>query len=359
MRNLAVLALFGLATLAGCMSTTDDGEAGDGTVLDPSAYQAPAQRPTVDAAALLADHEAFVTTYSIRKGNHENHEGARQALTQMFNSYGLDVIRHNFTEGDLDQANIVGIKWGAVRDHWVVVGGHYDTTTNAGEEQSQGAYDDGSGTFITMHLAKAFANVTPYYTMAFVAYDGEERGLRGATAFVQDGLVGNVTGFPITFVGTIDLDMIGINWPGTNAPVTYLVNSENLNAVADAKRLEMGWPDEQWKRKPSLAEAGLVELGSSDFAAFMAEDIPTIFFISDFIELGIPAPSAVPVPPAASIPAGAYPFWHQADTVETMRLMAGGQDNLQAGFQSISDVSVEILFRLACDPTMEWDVGST
>ena len=356
-KMLALLAiLLAGAALPGCLDDSVSGSDDGPGPMDPADYTAPAFVPQVDSAALLADHEEFVSTYPVRKGEDPRHEGARAALTEMMESYGLEVYRQEFTEGDLPQANIVGIKWGHDRQNWVVVGGHYDTTTNAGEEQSQGAYDDGSGTMIAVHLAKAFSNITPYYTMAFVLYDGEERGLQGAQAFVDQVVLADESPYgDIEVVGTVDLDMIGINWPGTMAPVTVLANSEALAKTADDKRLEMEWPDDQWHRKPNLNEAGLVALGTSDYGAYMKEGIPTIFFISDFIELGVPAPSAVPTPPQAGLPAGVYPFWHQADTVDTMRLMAGGQDNLEAGFQSISDVSAHILFRLACEPTLEWD----
>jgi hypothetical protein len=353
---MAVLALLLIGgVLAGCLDDSPAPTTG-ASKPDPSAYIAPAE-PKVDAAALLADHDSFVRQYNVRKGTDPRHEGAREALTKLYESYGLEVYRHNFTEGGLDQANIVGIQWGVDRQHWVVVGGHYDTTTNCGancQEQSQGAYDDGSGTFITVHLAKAFSTVQPYYTMAFIAYDGEERGLKGAQAFVNDAVIADGSPYgDIEVVGTVDLDMIGINWPGTNAPVTLLSNSEALAKVADEKRDSMGWPDDQWHRKANLNEAGLVALGTSDYHAYMHEGIPTIFFISDFIEMGVPTPLAAP--DQAGLPAGVYPFWHQADTVETMQAMAGGDANLQAGFQSISDVATHILYMLACHPDMQWD----
>jgi hypothetical protein len=359
-----VAVLLSGAALSGCLDPASDDASGP-RPMDRAEYTAPSAVPQVDSVALLADHEEFVSTYPVRKGNDPRHEGARVALTEMMESYGLEVYRHEFTEGDLPQANIVGIHWGHDRQNWVVVGGHYDTTANGDGvqgtstgvgEQSQGAYDDGSGTMITVHLAKAFANITPYYTMAFVLYDGEERGLQGAQAFVDQVVLADESPYgDVEVVGTVDLDMIGINWPGTMAPVTVLANSEAIAKTADDKRLEMEWPDDQWHRKPNLNEAGLVALGTSDYGAYMKEGIPTIFFISDFIEMGLPAPSAVPVPPQAGLPVGVYPFWHQADTVDTMRLMAGGQDNLEAGFQSISDVTAHILFQLACQPTLEWD----
>lgn len=375
MRILAVLALLGLAAVAGCLddtSTTDPN-----AVLDPAAYVVP-EVPRVDAAALLADHAAFVTKNNERAANKPTHESARVDLLARFESYGLETYRQNFTAGGLEQANILGIRWGAVRDQWVVVGGHYDTITDdclvsevpvVGVENpcplralSQGAYDDGSGTMMSVHLGKAFANVTPYYTMAFVGYDGEERGTQGAAAFVDAFVTGGEEGNNFTTPygqikvrGAVDLDMIGLNWPGVMAPINVLTNSEVAYASADNARNAMGWPDAQWKRKDGL------QLGSSDYARFweVTEEhggpIATIFFIADFEEIGVPAIAGSETPDNLYTPMGAYPFWHLQDTVETMTAMAGGQDNLEAGFQSAVDVAAAVLHAMACQPTLEFD----
>lgn len=381
MRNLAILGLVAFATLAGCVADPTDDGAGDDDPITPSSYVTPEQVPRVDAVDLLADHAAFVTEHNERAANKPTHESARVALMEMFTSYGLEVYRQDFTAG-IPQANIIGIKWGAVRDQWVVVGGHYDTVTDdclvsatpaVGPAPSvpnpcplralsQGAYDDGSGTMMTVHLAKAFANATPYYTMAFVAYDGEERGTQGAAAFVNAFVTGGEEGDNFTTPygrikvrGAVDLDMIGINWPGTMAPINVIDNSNVAYTAADNARLAMGWPDEQWKRKDGL------QLGSSDYARFweVTEEqggpIPTIFFISDFEELGAPSVAGNEGVEQAYTPFGAYPFWHLQDTVETMTLMAGGEDNLIAGFQASVDVAAAVLFAMAFQPTLEFD----
>jgi hypothetical protein len=376
MAALALLLAGGV--LAGCLDGSPASP--DASKPDPSAYVSPAV-PKVDAAALLADHARFVTENNERAANKPTHESARKALAEHFASFGLEVYRQDFTNG-IPQANIIGIKWGQVRDQWVVVGGHYDTITDdclvsgvnrtplppvenpcAGRSISQGAYDDGSGTMLTVHLAKAFANVTPYYTIAFVAYDGEERGTQGAAAFVDAFATGGEEGDNFTtpygrikVVGDVDLDMVGINWPGTMAPMNVMTNSEKAFEVADAKRESMGWPDDQWIRKEGL------RLGSSDYARFweVTEEhggpIPTIFLISDFEEVG-PGNAAGAVPPNAHTPlgVGAYPFWHLEDTVETMTAMAGGQANLLAGFQATSDVAAQLLWTMSCQPTVAFD----
>lgn len=396
MRNLAILAVLAFATLAGCLST-DDAADDPMAVLPPQDYSVP-DVPSIDAVALLADHAAFVTEHNERADNKPTHESARVAMLQMFESYGLEAYRQNFTAGGLEQANIMGIKWGHVRDQWVIVGGHYDTTTDdclvsetpsqtpstdpvppqqvPSQENpcplralSQGAYDDGSGIMMTLHLAKAFAALDPYYTMAFVAYDGEERGTQGAGAFVSAFITGGEDGVNFTTPygqikarGVVDLDMVGINWPGTMAPMNILANSEAAYGVADDARVEMGWPDEQWIRKDGL------KLGSSDYARFWSVTnetngpIPTIFFISDFEEVGLanlgdntPSEAHTPTSPLPLVPFGAYPFWHLQDTVETMTAMAGGEEQLVAGFQSAVDIAAIELHAMACIPTLDFD----
>jgi hypothetical protein len=296
------------------------------------------------------------------------HESARHDLLARFKADGLEAVRFNFTSG-IPQADILGIKWGVDRSHWVFVGGHYDTITDdclvgatpavgpvpsqanpcALRSISQGAYDDGSGTMLTVHLAKAFANVTPYYTIAFTAYDGEERGIQGAKAIVNAIQEGNFTfkGVTPTIVGDLDLDMIGINFPGTMAPINLLDNTAQGAALVKAKAKAMGFPDDQLVEKPGL------KLGSSDYSAFwhikQPAPVPTIFFISDFEELGAPNVAGM-TPSQAQSPAGAYPFWHFEDTVQTMTLMAGGQAQLEAGFQAAADLGAYVVHFLACDP---------
>jgi hypothetical protein len=202
---------------------------------------------------------------------------------------------------------------------------------------------------LTMHLAKAFANVTPYYTLAFTAFDGEERGIQGAQAIVAAIQEGNFTfkGVTPTIVGDLDLDMIGINWPGTMAPINLLDNTKQGAALVKAKAKSMGFPDDQLVEKPGL------KLGSSDYSAFWRikspAPVPTIFFISDFEELGMPSIGGS-TPSAAQTPAGAYPFWHLEDTVDTMTAMAGGKAQLEAGFQSAADLAAYVIHFLACDP---------
>ncbi|MCA1811176.1 MAG: M28 family metallopeptidase [Halobacteriales archaeon] len=361
MRTLAVLAVLLLAGLAGCTQTATQ-TTSTGPAPDPAAYAVPA-RPKLDAAALLADLKAFAAAYPERRENVPTHEGARQWLAQQFAAAGLQVWRQNFTTGGLPQANLVGIKWGQVRDQWVVAGAHYDTTHDdclvgrspgaggiptvdnpcLGNKVSQGAYDDGSGTVMAVHLARAFANASTYHTVAFVAYDGEERGLEGATAFVAAVQEGSTPFGAVELHAALDIDMFGITWPGTNAPTQILDNSHALHAVFDAARKEIGMPDD-------MAYCGdIFTPGSSDFSVYFDAKVPTVFLGSDF---GRWTPPNSPAPS----PQAVYPNWHLLDTYDTMQAEAGGATQLLQGFQTATHLAAAVLHAESSQPALALDV---
>ncbi|MFO1535578.1 MAG: M28 family metallopeptidase [Thermoplasmatota archaeon] len=351
-KTLALLALAPL--LAGCIAS-------DGPAVQAPAY--PLEPPRVDVPALLADLAQWSAAHPLRVNNQPDHEAARQALAAEFKSFGLDVWRHNFTAG-IPQANIVGIKWGEARDQWVVVGAHYDVVptpgcatppSQAGQPQqcapssaggvvTHGTYDDGSGTMLTMHLAKAYAKVPTRFSIAFVAFDGEERGLQGSRNFTE-ALVDNATPYGnVTVRAMLDLDMFGLNWPGVDSPIYFDDNSPELRETVKGLVARLHMPE------AAIRYQG-ISLGRSDYDSFFRIQAPTGFFISDFEQYQLPAnaPAAFPDLPAQQA-RQAYPFWHREDTYDTMRLMAGSDADLQAGFQTAADLASGLLHRMAIDP---------
>lgn len=339
--RILVAGLLVAVVFAGCISSSDDGNDG---MSEHDHTTNPV--PTVDAQATFDELDHFANTYGERADNLPAHTGARDYMAQVFQEAGLEVWRQKFTNG-IDQENIIGIKWGEETDKFVVIGGHYDMVTTECAVQcvirpfSQGAYDDGSGISMTLNLARAFADVPTKYSLMFTAFDGEERGLQGsgalANAFI-DGLVPNNG----TAVAMLNLDMIGLNWPGVDAPIYFDTNSNDLQAFTDNARKNISMPDE------AIQYQG-ISLGRSDYAHFFAMGIPTGFFISDFEEWQLPADVPVTLPP---LPQSAYPFWHIEDTMTTMVLMAGSEADVVAGFQSILDISAEVIYKLGNDAEM-------
>ncbi len=70
----------------------------------------------------------------------------------------------------------------------LIVSGHYDsrvTDVNNSTSDAPGADDDGSGTALTMELAKVFSKYRFNATIKFIAFAGEEQGLYGSAAWAQ------------------------------------------------------------------------------------------------------------------------------------------------------------------------------
>lgn len=359
MRVPLVLGLFAIATVAGCLAPADDGPE-PGTLVDHSAAGPGA--PRVDATALVAELRTFAEAMPVRAANGPDHEAARDWLMAKFDSFGLDTYRQDYDTGNLaGQANILGIKWGERRDEWIVVGGHYDIVACARSPrqpsevpldpvvprqdlctpvdplQSQGMYDDASGTMMTVHLAKAYPAVNTTYTMVFVAFDGEELGLEGSGAFVEHFATGNSSFGDVTIHAMLDLDMFGLNCPGVDAPIYFDSNSPTLDDKVRELVADLGFPCE--------AKYQGISLGRSDYDHFFTLGVPTGFFISSFEEyqapMDIPADGQQP-----RAPLNAYPFWHQFDTWETMVAMAGSEEDVVSGFQAGVDLASGLLWSM-------------
>lgn len=350
---LPLLALFLCASiLAGCISNEDPE---DDTVTRGTESVPTSQAPVLDGAELVADIQSFSEAYPKRNANGPTHQAARDHLAGEMEAMGYDVLRQEFeapvspsstpsnvATDDGTLVNIIGLKWGETDpDSWIVIGGHYDVTDGA----VYGAYDDGSGTILTLELARAFTDIPTERTIAFFMFDGEEQGLRGSSHFVEtliDGRFADEFGHDPEIFAMIDLDMFGINYPA-EPPIYFDDNSDAIRGFVDASRTEIGIPDDKFKFQG-------ISLGRSDYAPFEDAGIPIAFFISAFEEIYV---GPVPAPQGT-----AYPFWHQADTVEGMELMAGNRELLEQGFTTAARLSSELLHWLATTPGLEIDVRS-
>ena len=333
--SVAVLALL----LAGCVQTPNAAD-----VDAESGADAAAELVTlapIDAAAVLSDVRSFSETFPMRRGDSDTHNGARAYLEKGYVDAGYEVVLDEFTAdisptstptsvvlGSPRLVNVCGVKWGAVTpQEWIVIGAHYDVTDGA----VFGAYDDGSGTLIVQHLARAFAPLATPRTLVFCNFDGEEQGLRGSSHMVEALLAGEWAHSNGTVVGMVDFDMAGIMYPASPVLVADAVSPE-FQAVISAKREELGIPEDR-------IEFRGITGGSSDNGPFKAAEIPSVLFISNFDEvsfMGQTAPGGV-----------TYPFWHQLDTYEGMVQLAEGEENLRAGFQNVIDIGAALLLELA------------
>ncbi len=142
--------------------------------------------------------------YTHSAGSGTDIDVAADYLTDRFQAAGYSVIRQPFTVGSTTTENIIAVKTGTVYpDSVVVVGAHYDSTSEIPTVKAPGAEDNGSGTAAVLQLAEIFANYTTERTIHFVCFSGEEQGLYGSQYYVSQL---NANGWNVT--QSLIMDMI-------------------------------------------------------------------------------------------------------------------------------------------------------
>ncbi|MCA1811819.1 MAG: M28 family peptidase [Halobacteriales archaeon] len=344
MKGLLALLAFALLGLSGCMqaaqTTTSTGPVAAcvGADLKPCLAAA---APKVDARKTLDDLKAFSQAYPYRQSGSPTHLAARDDLAGRFKAAGLEVLREEFgsdatgvpvsgTPLSYKGQNVIGVKWGADRTHFIVVGAHYDVTEGA----VYGTYDDGSGTAMVFELAQAFAKVPTERTILFIEFDQEELGLVGSRHFLGEVEAGTFA-LNGTVDGMIDLDMVGITWPHPAHLIVWQdspsLKDRIMGLASDAKM-----PTDHLEFRKTLG-------GSSDGQTFLDAKIPTAYFWSDWDQYILPDGSTMPRPGISGY-LGSYPWWHKVDTYDTMVASAGSEQALQAGFQTTLDIVAPLLF---------------
>ena len=101
---------------------------------------------------------------------------------------GLKFWRAKFWQAQkpIDGVNVAGIVRGTVDPgHFLVVSAHFDHLGERGGKLFPGADDNASGTAAMLAAARWFKAHPPRHSILFVGFDAEERGLKGAEAFVD------------------------------------------------------------------------------------------------------------------------------------------------------------------------------
>lgn len=170
-------------------------------VFAPIAAAVRAATSEVDVGRIYAterDLFAFDSKHITQPGNWK----ATEYLLAKYRAYGLDAHLQRFTTvvgREIEVANVVAVIPGTVNPELVyVVGAHFDS-----HAQGPGADDNTSGTAMILEAARVLASRPQPATVMFVAFTGEESGLRGAREF------GRRMKDSIRVVGALNNDMMG------------------------------------------------------------------------------------------------------------------------------------------------------
>ena len=108
-------------------------------------------------------------------------------LSQILASWGYQVELDTFTAWGATCRNVVATLPGTTApDEYVVVGGHFDSTSPDASDLAPGAEDNASGTSLVMELARVSSGRQFDRSVQFVLFDAEEIGLRGSQHFVDE-----------------------------------------------------------------------------------------------------------------------------------------------------------------------------
>ncbi|MBW4524380.1 MAG: M28 family peptidase [Phormidium tanganyikae FI6-MK23] len=134
-----------------------------------------------------------------------------------------------------------------VKQPKLIIGGHYDSVEN-----SPGANDNASGTAVVLGLARSLSKSPQASQIWFIAFDGEEDGLKGSDAFVKRATPQFLSGLK----AMLNFDMVGIN------DRLLLDGSGTMSAIANSIN----------------GDISASQFGGSDHASFKSKDVPTLFF---------------------------------------------------------------------------------
>lgn len=148
-----------------------------------------------DKTKLLSDIKILSSAeFEGRKTGTPGNQKAAEFIVTRFKEIGLSSyasdFRHPFTfnnrQGEAkDGVNLIGyIKGKTARA--IVISAHYDHLGTSNGQLYYGADDNASGVAALLALAEYFKKNPPENTLLFIAFDAEESGLRGASAFVKE-----------------------------------------------------------------------------------------------------------------------------------------------------------------------------
>jgi hypothetical protein len=166
---------------------------------------------------------------------------------------------------DYRNANLVGYVPGKIRDSFIVFTAHYDHLGKMGGATFPGASDNASGTAMMLYLAEYFSRHPQKYSIAFIAFSGEEAGLKGSEYFVNHPLIplGN-----IKFL--TNLDIMGDARDGITV-VNATEYPEQFGMLQDINK--------EHKYLPEIKSRGKAK--NSDHYHFTEAGVPSVFIYAN------------------------------------------------------------------------------
>jgi hypothetical protein len=171
-----------------------------------------------------------LASYSTRYTFSSNIVLVREWIYKQFVDLGYsDVLYYEYDLDGSSQKNIVCIKPGKGQSNAIIIlCAHYDSIAlktpgwNWQTDPAPGANDNATGIAAILEIARILKDIETYYTICFIAFSGEEQGLKGSTAYAQ---YAQTNGMKILLL--INLDEIG--YPDVKPAWNIIVEEDQGN----------------------------------------------------------------------------------------------------------------------------------
>lgn len=195
----------------------------------------------------------------------------------------FEVITNRRTQETAITYNVIGVLPGndpLLKDEFVIVGGHYDTTPNPPKARrlffdniNNGADDNASGTAMVLELFEKYASTNSHKrTLVFILFGGEELGLLGSKHYAENPTI-NLDKVQLM----VNLDMIGRLDEDKNVylggvPTAYGLDKA-IKPFIESSKLNV--------TSYQHTASGVRSLFSrSDHYNFYKKDVPSLFFFT-------------------------------------------------------------------------------
>jgi hypothetical protein len=162
--------------------------------------------------------------YTIVSRHYANASNAKAAqfIYEKFLSFGLSA---RYMNNSSTSVNVIGKKTGyKYPNKYFIISSHYDDMPSG--TTAPGADDNGSGTCGVIEAARIISTLNLPYTVVFITFDEEERGLYGSYAYVDSAYAHGDS-----IMGVVNLDMIA--YDGNNDGKCFVVHNNPSSLFAD------------------------------------------------------------------------------------------------------------------------------
>jgi len=172
-----------------------------------------------------------------------NHHHVATSIASVFEAYGLRTKMQPFPYSGKTLWNIEATQTGTrYPDSYVIICGHFDSTSRSYMYAAPGADDNGTGVATVMTAAEILSRHAFEYSIRYVCFDAEEMGLIGSNYYAS-----LARRLDIDIIGVLNFDMMGYWKPGVEKDLEIETNHASqwlANAIINAAELYTDTPYE-------------------------------------------------------------------------------------------------------------------